>query len=94
VTLLVERPEADRLAREVASLAGETVEEAVTRALEERLERLRATAPSEDEEAERRRRLTDLFARARARAKAEGVKPLAPGELDEIVGYNEYGCFD
>jgi antitoxin VapB len=91
VTLLIERPEADRLAREVASLAGETVAEAVTRALEERLQRLRAVAAPEGE-AERRRRLTELFARARARA--EGVRPPTPGELDEIVGYNEAGCFD
>jgi antitoxin VapB len=94
VTLLVERPEADRLAREVASLAGETVEEAVIRALGERLERLRVRPPVDAGEEERRRRLTDLFARARAAAKAEGLRPPTTADLDGIVGYNERGCFD
>jgi antitoxin VapB len=94
VTLLVERPEADRLAREVASLAGETVEEAVTRALEERLERLRARPPVDAGKEERRRRLHEIGARSRARARAEGLKPPTHEEVEELLGYNEHGYFD
>ena len=41
-----------------------------------------------------RRRVEELFARARARMKAEGIKPPTAEEIDEIIGYNEFGIFD
>ena len=43
MALSIKTGEADRLAREVAGLTGETMTEAVTAALRERLERLRRT---------------------------------------------------
>lgn len=41
--LTIDADEADRLARELAALTGETMADAVTRALQERLERVRQT---------------------------------------------------
>ena len=41
MALYLKSPDADRLAREVVGLTGETITDAVTRALEERLARLR-----------------------------------------------------
>ncbi len=93
MALYLKSPDADRLAREVVGPTGETITDAVTKALEERLARLR-TEPRENAADERRRRIEEIFARARARAKAEGIKPPTPEEIDEIVGYNEFGSFD
>jgi antitoxin VapB len=42
VALSIKTEEADRLARELSRLTGETMTEAITRAMRERLERLRA----------------------------------------------------
>jgi hypothetical protein len=50
------------------------------------------TAAACDEE--RRRRIEQICARARARAKAEGLKPPTSEEIDELLGYNEFGFFD
>jgi antitoxin VapB len=93
MALYLKSPDADRLAREVVGLTGETITDAVTKALEERLARLR-TERRENAADERRRRIEGIFARARARAKAEGITPPTPEEMDEIVGYNELGAFD
>jgi antitoxin VapB len=93
MALYLKSPDADRLAREVVGLTGETITDAVTRALEERLARLR-TKPLLDSDEERRRRVEEICARSRARMKAEGIKPPTPEEIDEIVGYNEHGTFD
>jgi hypothetical protein len=50
------------------------------------------TAAARDEE--RRRWIEQICARARARANAEGLKPPTPEEIDELLGYNEFGFFD
>ncbi|MCC5863300.1 MAG: type II toxin-antitoxin system VapB family antitoxin [Gammaproteobacteria bacterium] len=77
----IKNPETHRLARELAELTGESMTRAVTRALEERLER------------ERRRRGRagigrQLLAIGR-RAASRGLKD--PRPADEILGYDEAG---
>ena len=62
MALSIKTAEADRLARELAGLTGETMTEAVTRSLSERLER------------ERRRRAPDMP--ARVAAFVDRVRPL------------------
>jgi antitoxin VapB len=49
MALSIKTKEADRLARQVAALTGETITEAVTKALEERLARLKARPETEEE---------------------------------------------
>jgi antitoxin VapB len=84
--LNIKSAEADRLARELSALTGESITEAVTRALQERLER--------------RRDLSDQ-ARRKARAvKIDQIMELARSlpllddrPADEILGYDEDGTF-
>lgn len=76
-------PETDRLAREVAALTGETLTEAVRKALAERLRR------------ERQRRAPHRAGLAQA-LKALGRECAALPELDtrsadEIIGYDDLG---
>ncbi|HEX6142599.1 MAG TPA: type II toxin-antitoxin system VapB family antitoxin [Geminicoccaceae bacterium] len=82
MALSIKDPRADQLAREVARLAGESLTEAVARALEERLERLQHDRPG-------RRRLADeLDDIARRCARLPVLDPRPP---DEIIGYDEHG---
>jgi antitoxin VapB len=46
VALNIKDPETDRLARELATATGESITVATRRAIEERLERVRASAPT------------------------------------------------
>ncbi len=83
MAISLEDPETDRLAREVAQLTGETVDEAVSKSLAERLER------------ERRKVATfDLVARlmeiGRHCASLPDYDTRSP---DEIVGYDENGMW-
>lgn len=71
-------PKVDRLAREVAKLAGTSITEAVGTALLERRDRLLA------ERAERLRRLDEHLARIRAQP------PLDPRHPDELL-YDAHG---
>lgn len=81
MALSIKTEEADRLARQLAALTGETMTEAVTRSLRERLERLR----------EEHRTSDDYIARVRAVA-AEIAKnydlarPISKREWDEAWG--------
>jgi antitoxin VapB len=86
MAITIRSPEADRLARELASLNGESITEAVTNALRERLTRRRAV-----DRVTRRKRLAALRA---MRAAAAGQQPADPRSDDEILGYNEFGTFD
>ncbi|MBK9116016.1 MAG: type II toxin-antitoxin system VapB family antitoxin [Betaproteobacteria bacterium] len=79
--LNIRNPETDRLAEAVAKLAGETKTEAVTRALQDRLERLRrerAGRPLADDIDELARRCAALPVRDARTA-------------DEILGYDGAG---
>jgi antitoxin VapB len=80
MALSIKTDEADRLARELAAETRETLTEAVTIALRERLERVRG---------ERRRVIGESLGRLTAEY---GRLPVAdPRGPDEILGYDERG---
>lgn len=79
MTLNIKSSEADRLARELTALTGESLTEAVTRALAERLDRCRVGSPAR---------------RALLRGIRERVSRLPIQDDrsdDEILGYDEEG---
>jgi len=86
MALNIKSVEADRLARELAALTGESITEAVTRALELRLEQERR-----DRGVLRRERLKAALDEIRARVSKLPV--LDARSEDEILGYNEFGTF-
>lgn len=82
MALSIKSAEADRLAREVAALTGESLTQAITKALRERLER----------ERRRRGRRGGLADRLNELAMSCAALPdLDPRTPDEIIGYDEYG---
>jgi antitoxin VapB len=87
VALNIKSAETDRLARELAALTGESITDAVTRALEMRLEQERR-----ERDTLRREHLKALLDDIRRRASKLPV--LDPRSDDEILGYNEFGTFD
>jgi antitoxin VapB len=87
MALNIKSAETDRLARELAALTGESITEAVRRALEMRLEQERR-----ERDVLRRERLKALLDDVRARVSKLPV--LDPRSDDEILGYNEIGTFD
>ncbi|WP_420973162.1 type II toxin-antitoxin system VapB family antitoxin [Brucella ciceri] len=80
MALSIKTEEADRLARELSRLTGETMTDAITQAMRERLERLRA-----EQEAQR-----DYVSRmktfVRERAARYDRRPVTKREWDEAVG--------
>ncbi|KIZ47275.1 MULTISPECIES: type II toxin-antitoxin system VapB family antitoxin [Rhodopseudomonas] len=80
MALSIKTDEADRLARELSRLTGETMTDAITQAMRERLERLRA-----DREAQ-----GDYIARMKAfvrdRASRYDRRPVTKQEWDDAVG--------
>ena len=87
MALNIKSAETDRLARELAALTGESITEAVTRALEQRLDQERR-----ERDVVRRERLKALMEEIRQRTAKLPV--LDPRSDDEILGYNEFGTFD
>ena len=87
--LNIKDPEAERLAAEVAELAGESKTRAVRVALQERRERIVARAAPRDHAAELRRFLNDE-AWPQVPRNALG-KPLSRDEREAIVGYGPEG---
>lgn len=81
MALSIKDEKADRLARELARRTGESLTEAVTRALEERLRRV---APRKGDA----RRLAELNAIA---LKIASLPVLDDRSADEIIGYDEHG---
>jgi antitoxin VapB len=79
--LSIKNPEADRLARELASTTGESLTQAIIRALRERLLRERGRARSVP--------LTEELRSIRKRCSTLPV--LDDRTPDEIVGYDENG---
>ena len=74
MALSIKTEKADRLARDLAKLTGETMTEAVTVALEERLERERAAKAAEPKET-----TEEFVARIQAfTAKVRGGRPFPP----------------
>jgi antitoxin VapB len=85
MAVLIRDAEADRLIRQLADRTGESITEAVKKAVAERLEKVPLTA---GEVARRKRRINALLAKLDA-------MPVADNRTaDEIIGYNEFGHFD
>jgi antitoxin VapB len=85
MALSLKDPETDRLAREIARLTGESLTEAVRKALSERLarERLRAGHPAQ--------RLAEALDRLAQECAA--LPDLDTRSADEVVGYDELGMW-
>lgn len=84
MALSIKNPRAEKLAADVAKVTGETMTEAVIRALEERLERLRG-----------RRSRPNLRARLEEIARRCAALPDQDSRpMDELLGYGEDGTFD
>ncbi len=80
MALSIKTEEADRLARELSRLTGETMTDAITRAMRERLERLRA------EQEEQGDYIARMKAFVRGRANRYDRRPVTKQEWDEAVG--------
>lgn len=80
MALSIKTEEADRLARELSRLTGETMTDAITQAMRERLERLRAERKAQG----------DYVARVRAFVHKHGHlfdrRPVTKQEWDQAVG--------
>ncbi len=81
MALNIRRPETEFLVKELAALTGENKTEAVTRAVEERLDRLRREG--------RGRRLADELDRIALHCSDLPVSDSR--EADEIIGYDQFG---
>jgi len=77
----IKHPEADRLARELARRTGETITEAVTLAIRDRLQRIRARKPG-------RSLVDELDEIARHCAALPVLDDRSP---EDIIGYDERG---
>lgn len=89
MALNIKNERVDRLARDVARLSGESLTEAIRRALEERLERLRASGRSNDREG---RLLRFLEQEAWPSVPAgELGRRLTKDEEEAILGYGDNG---
>ena len=80
MALSIKTEEADRLARELAAATHETLTQAVTTALRERLERVRSERDSEYEQ--RLRRLVEEY---------QALETKDSRTPEEIIGYDEHG---
>ena len=80
--ICIRNPNAERLAREVASETGESITQAVTTALEERLQRVRGSRTASDLVAD----LMDISRRCSA------LPTLDTRSDEEILGYGEDGA--
>ena len=83
MSLNIKDANTDKLAREVAELAGETITEAIRRALEERRDKLRHSR--------KRRSLAEELEQIGARCAA--LPDLDKRSADEILGYNKKGIW-
>jgi antitoxin VapB len=80
MALSIKTEEADRLAREISDVTGETLTEAVTKALRERLERVQPRSP------------IDIAQRLDRLSLEYSTYPSADDRTaDEIIGYDENG---
>jgi antitoxin VapB len=80
MALSIKDPETDRLARALAAATGESLTEAIRRALEERLAR----------ETQRSRRGFDAEIR-RIQERVARLPVIDPRSAEEILGYDEHG---
>ena len=80
MALSIKAEEADRLARELSRLTGETMTDAITKAMRERLERLRAERKAQGDYVER------VQAFVSERSHLFDRRPVTKREWDEAVG--------
>lgn len=80
MALSIKTEEADRLARELSRLTGETMTDAITQAMRERLDRLRAEQEAQSDYVSR------MKAFVRQRANRYDRRPVTKQEWDEAVG--------
>lgn len=80
MALSIKTEEADRLARELSRLTGETMTDAITQAMRERLERLRT------EQEAQRDYVSRMKAFVRQHAGRYDRRPVTKQEWDEVVG--------
>ena len=80
MALSIKTEEADRLARELSRLTGETMTDAITQAMRERLERLRAEQEAQHDYISR------MKAFVRERAGRYDHRPVTKQDWDEAVG--------
>jgi antitoxin VapB len=83
MALNIKNSETERLAHEVAQHTGETLTQAVTRALEERLERLRGRIRAPET-------LEKILEISRRCSSQPDLDPRSP---DEILGYDAMGAY-
>lgn len=89
---MITTTEIDRLLSTLTAATGETPEQALARALEERIDRIGNPLRSHPlTKAERQARLERLRAISREASK---LPVLDPRSDDEILGYNDIGTFD
>jgi antitoxin VapB len=81
MALSIQNKKAEKLAREVASQSGETITQAITRASEERLERMRGRRTAADTTVE-------ILKIARRRSQLPDKDARIP---EEILGYDDIG---
>lgn len=81
MALSIKTAEADQLARQLVTLTGETITEAVTKSLQERLERLQKLAPADPKDLAAR----ILTAAAEFRKKYD-TRPVTQEEWDRACG--------
>ncbi len=81
MALSIKKPEVDRMARELAELTGESLTEAISKALRERLER------------ESGRKQTNRFREEikRIRDRVERLPRMDDRSDEELIGYDSYG---
>ena len=80
MALSIKTEEADRLAQELSRLTGETMTDAITQAMRERLDRLRAEQEAQSDYVSR------MKAFVRQRADRYNRRPVTKQEWDEAVG--------
>lgn len=91
MSLNIDDPEADRLARDVAAITGESLTDAVKRSLAERLERERRRSRKQQvDPVEQERLVARMKQIARACASLPDYDTRSP---DQIVGYDDKGMW-
>lgn len=81
MALSIRNPKAEKLAREVAAESGETITQAITNALEERLERLRGRSTATDF-------LEEIL---KISMRCSAIPDQDPRSTDEILSYDSIG---
>lgn len=85
MALTINNPEAERLARELAKLSGQSLTDSVIQALDEKLQRLKSVRRQPDPDLVEK--LKEISARCSALPDVDTRSP------DEILGYDEHGGF-